>query len=523
MKGIKNMKIIVQAGGKGTRLGALTHNKPKCLVPVNNTPILFHLFKKFKDDEFIVIGDYKFEVLKKYLETFAKDFNYRLVKANGTGNICALSDALKFINDDEQFMLIWSDLILSDSFDISDLDKTKNYIGISGNFECSWSFADGKLEKTPSVKNGVVGCYVFKNKKDFEGIPQTGSFVSWLKNAGMELTPMSMKNSKETGTLERLNALTSVQNRCRPYNKMEFTEDKVIKTGLTEDGKKLIEREIVWYKKMVEYGFSSIPKIYTFDPLTMEKICGTNIFQADLTDKQKEIVTDNLIKSVNKMHSFASIPADREDLIKEYYTKTIDRLESIKNVLPFAQDKFITINGRKCKNPLMFKDEFKKAVEDKLLDTVFCPIHGDCTLTNTMIDKNHDIYFIDARGYFGKQKVFGDIRYDWAKLYYSMSGNFDRFNVKDFKLEITDNSVNYEISSNGWENLTGKVLDNMQDCRVEDIKFIHAVIWLSLASHCFEDYDSMCLAFYNGVYLLDEHLTGEKNGSKRETTAAVTA
>lgn len=36
--------IIVQAGGKGTRLGYLTKNKPKCLAPVENLPMLFHLF-----------------------------------------------------------------------------------------------------------------------------------------------------------------------------------------------------------------------------------------------------------------------------------------------------------------------------------------------------------------------------------------------------------------------------------------------------------------------------------------------
>ena len=40
-------KIIIQAGGKGTRLEGLTRNKPKCLVPVNNLPILFYAFKKF--------------------------------------------------------------------------------------------------------------------------------------------------------------------------------------------------------------------------------------------------------------------------------------------------------------------------------------------------------------------------------------------------------------------------------------------------------------------------------------------
>ena len=36
--------IVIQAGGKGTRLKHLTKNKPKGIVPVNNLPIIFHLF-----------------------------------------------------------------------------------------------------------------------------------------------------------------------------------------------------------------------------------------------------------------------------------------------------------------------------------------------------------------------------------------------------------------------------------------------------------------------------------------------
>lgn len=39
--------VIVQAGGKGTRMEYLTRNKPKALVPVNNLPMIFHLFHKY--------------------------------------------------------------------------------------------------------------------------------------------------------------------------------------------------------------------------------------------------------------------------------------------------------------------------------------------------------------------------------------------------------------------------------------------------------------------------------------------
>ena len=78
-------KIIIQAGGKGTRLEGLTRNKPKCLVPVNNLPILFYAFKKFPKAEFTIIADYKTDVLEKYLESFGNEYNYKIIKTHKKG------------------------------------------------------------------------------------------------------------------------------------------------------------------------------------------------------------------------------------------------------------------------------------------------------------------------------------------------------------------------------------------------------------------------------------------------------
>ena len=516
------MKIIIQAGGKGTRLGDLTLNRPKCIVPVNNLPIIFHMFKKYPQAEFIIIGDYKFEVLEKYLETFS-NAKFVLIKAHGEGNICGIKEALNFVNKNEQFMLIWSDLILGDKFNIYNLDKSKCYIGLTDKFQCSWSFSNGRLKKTPSTDNGVSGCYIFNNKNELQNIPQTGSFTSWLANSGIKLTPFSIEDSVETGTIDAINKISSTENRCRPYNKMEFTENKVIKTGLTEEGQKLIDREIVWYKKMTDYGFDSIPKIHSLNPLTTEKINGTNIFNAKLSTDDKKKVIDNLIDSVNKMHSYETKNSNRLDIEQEYYTKTIKRIRSIAPSIPFANNEYITINGKKCRNILTDTYALKKIVEENLMDTIYCPIHGDCTLTNTMIDKDNNIYFIDARGYFGSEKVLGDIRYDWAKLYYSIAGNFDQFNIKNFKLKISEYDVKYEINSGGWDELTDYFLAKIPDVQIEQLKLIHAIIWISLASHCWEDYDSMCLAFYNGIYLLYECIEGEKNAFKREYFETINA
>ena len=80
------MKVIIQAGGLGTRMLSLTENKPKTLIPVSNKPILFNIFDQFRSqaDGFIVIGDYKYEVLDRYLLTFAKNENYILIPVSYT-------------------------------------------------------------------------------------------------------------------------------------------------------------------------------------------------------------------------------------------------------------------------------------------------------------------------------------------------------------------------------------------------------------------------------------------------------
>lgn len=498
------MKIVIQAGGLGTRLRNLTATKPKSLVSAKYLPIIFHLFKKYPKDEFIIIGDYKFDVFDRYLATFAKDVNYILIQATGKGNAAGIREAVSYVPEMEPFMLIWSDVILSDAFSVNEI-KEGCQIGIA-DFPCSWSLVDGKLENTAQPGLGVAGLYVFNNKSWFSDFPHEGSFTKWLQSKGMPLSPISLMGSIDVGTLESYNQINSTANRCRPYNKIEFIDGKVVKTGLTAEATKLIEREVVWYKKMSEYGFEAIPKVYSTDPLTIEYIDGTNIFLAKLSVEQKQETLDRIISALSTMHSFDSAPALAWDIYTEYFKKTIHRLQTIQFAIPFAFDNTIQINGKTCLNILSSHHVLRTAVLNNLMNIkTYGPIHGDCQLTNTMVDKSGKIYFIDARGYFGKSQVLGDVRYDWSKVYYALNGNFDQFNVKNFDLEIND-VVNFKIHSGGWEHLTDYFLSKIppSEASIKEIKLIHAIIWLSLASHAWEDFDSMCVAFYNGTLLFNE-------------------
>jgi len=65
------MKVIILAGGLGTRISEETNDKPKPMVLVNGKPILEHvtdIFRKQGVNDFVVAGGYKHEVIEDWVE-----------------------------------------------------------------------------------------------------------------------------------------------------------------------------------------------------------------------------------------------------------------------------------------------------------------------------------------------------------------------------------------------------------------------------------------------------------------------
>ena len=497
--------IIIQAGGKGTRLKHLTRNKPKGIVPVNNLPIIFHLFRRYPKKKYIIIGDYLHSVLEGYLEAFG-NVRYITVKAEGTGTCAGIRDAVSLIPEGEAFILTWSDLILSDAAE-PELVPEGNYIGISKDFECRWSFEDGKFVESPSCEHGVAGYFIFKEKSCLLGVPEEGEFVRWLGKTGLSFEELPLTGTKEIGTLLAMAENSSGEYRCRPFNSLEITGETIVKRPVDEQGRKLAVREIQWYREVQKYGFKQIPKLYCLEPLTMGKIDGVNIFRADLTTDEKKIVIDHLVESLERLHGLKKVPADCFSIMEAYYHKTMKRLAGVRDLIPFADREYIRINGKNCRNPYFQKARIRELVEKLVKDCrEFALLHGDCTFSNTMIDKNLNIVFLDPRGYFGYTELYGDVYYDWAKAYYSICGDYDQFNNGKFSLDIGDSEVSLQIETNGWKEMGDYYLSRIHGCDPEQIRFLHAIIWLSLTTYAWEDYDSICGAFYNGTYLMEEFL-----------------
>lgn len=70
------MKVIILAGGLGTRISEESHLKPKPMIEIGEQPILWHIMKYFstyKFNEFIILAGYKQNKIKEY---FANYFVY---------------------------------------------------------------------------------------------------------------------------------------------------------------------------------------------------------------------------------------------------------------------------------------------------------------------------------------------------------------------------------------------------------------------------------------------------------------
>lgn len=498
--------IVVQAGGKGSRMQILTRNKPKALVPVNNLPMIFHLFRKFPDKKYIIIGDYKYDVLERYLKEFA-EVDYQMVCGTGHSGTCAgLSEALAYIPEHERFMLIWCDLVLPDDYEMPETDN--HVIGISKDFTCRWKYENGVFAEERSDQHGVAGHFIFNDKSAIADVPEDGEFVRWLRDKGLRFEEQSLYQTKEYGLYSEWDKLPKM--RCRPFNRIRVEGDRIIKEGIDEQGRRLAIREVAWYKKLQGQSFDAIPTIYSYEPLSMEYIDGKNIYEYSyLPDEQKRYVLEKIVGCLREVHHLESVPYDEVSYRDAYLDKTYARLQKVKNLVPFANNPTVTVNGKVCRNIFFHQDEVERLVM-QYAPRAFVLIHGDCTFSNTMLRHDTDPVLIDPRGYFGKTEYYGDVAYDWAKLYYSLFSNYDQFNLKRFSLDIGESDVKLDIASNNWENMEDYFFELLDgEVTRRQMKILLAIIWLSLTTYAWEDYDSICGAFYKGLYYLEEALEME--------------
>ena len=106
------MKVVLLAGGFGTRISEYTNTIPKPMIKVGKKPLLLHimgLYAKYGFKDFYVALGYKGEVIKKYFNKKFFDWNINLVETGrNTMTGGRLKRLQKYIGN-ETFMMTYGD------------------------------------------------------------------------------------------------------------------------------------------------------------------------------------------------------------------------------------------------------------------------------------------------------------------------------------------------------------------------------------------------------------------------------
>ncbi len=119
------MKAVILAGGRGSRMGALTDSIPKPLISVCDKPLILHTLEalpRVVEEIFIVVG-YKKDAIRSFIQQNFSERKIRFIEQENSGTGGALLSAKYELTETEKFFVVGSD----DVFGQGELDKLVNH------------------------------------------------------------------------------------------------------------------------------------------------------------------------------------------------------------------------------------------------------------------------------------------------------------------------------------------------------------------------------------------------------------
>jgi hypothetical protein len=181
------------------------------------------------------------------------------------------------------------------------------------------------------------------------------------------------------------------------------------------------------------YGYPTLAELYLFSDLGLEN-------------------WRSIFKRLLKLHqTFQAYPNELNtaSLKNIYLDKTYNRIETLceneywKNL--FSKEE-ICFNDVKLKNFYALGTQLDNAIAAIVNNAKGSIIHGDFCFSNILYDLNNQIIrLIDPRGSFGETGIYGDPRYDMAKLRHSIAGMYDYIVSDLFEITETETGFNGKI------------------------------------------------------------------------------
>lgn len=536
----KNILAIIPASGRPTNRIVANSSLPDAMLPINGKPVIGYIVEDLLSrqiNRIVVVLNKNDSHTEKYLvNKFGTKSEINVVYNSDCDRGCGFSISLgtKYLKDEEGAFVYLGDTIYN-----SALSFNKNFLLVSKKYESSekWCFveeqAKGLVFKNKPISysgNGKILCglYFFKNgrafkkamlkvEKSYQILQVSHIIEEYAKSEDFKL--VDAKKWYDCGNIENYYKAKMDFLKVRNFNSTCYND---LYSYITKSSKKIekIENEINWYKnipadlkiftpRLIDFKVTKQLANYSLEFYGYQSLGDLWVF-GSLNGKLWQVVINRLFDIVGLFKKYkAKLPLSNFRAI--YYNKTLERLETMRKE-PYWQKimavDYIEINGKKYKNINFYQDQLKNAPRDLYNKKEISFIHGDFCLSNILFDPGSRIFkFIDPRGSFGKVSVYGDIKYDLAKLRHSFSGFYD-FLISDmFELKEHDSSTfsfthyvensQREVASYFDSELVKRGYD------VEKIKLIEALLFLSMIPLHNENPTRQKAMYLTGIKLLN--------------------
>ncbi|SFU60204.1 hypothetical protein SAMN04487886_10718 [Clostridium sp. DSM 8431] len=316
---------------------------------------------------------------------------------------------------------------------------------------------------------------------------------------------------------------TQLEVKAREFNHIEIDKSRGILKKYSDNVSKFLG-EIKWYLKLPDDIEYVRPRIFSYS-LSYEKPYVEMEFYSyhtlhelylygELSKSQWKSIFERIKFIITDFSRYKLKDENIKSALKSMYLdKSIERLEKLKKDERFIRffNEDIKVNGVTYYSLSEIIEMLKVEIPKRLYNSEeFQIIHGDLCFANIMIDENLNfIKVIDPRGQFGKYDIYGDLRYELAKLFHSIDGKYDYIikDLFDINLNKETNEIIYGVQDKERDfNLFNELKASFKDIidkNYDEIELIESLLFLSMIPLHGESYNHQLAMLSTGVQILD--------------------
>ena len=523
---------------------------PTALFPLGNKTMIERLYDKYKDivDIIYIVVKRKQLLINDYINS--KKLPIRIIELDELRDLgYTIQYGIEFIIRQEPSVdyvyVNFADSLLDEPIPVDNNDFIYYVTGMSTDEWTYFREKQGKIEiildkclvgggdtSLGDVSNIFVGVFGFTNPHYFlELLKQYSNVQSdmdtfyqaiFTYSQEYPFTILHSQNWFDVGHSDNYSkATTSVA--ARSFNSIEIDEQRGILKKRSENKEKLVN-EIRWYLRIPNKLQYLLPRVYDYsldltDPYVSMEYYGYHTLHeslvfGDLPLVKWQAIFQKLLFAINDMGQF-TVTGERnqfETSLRDIYLqKTFNRLDMMRNEPDFHSffENTITINGKEYRSLNEYLKMLPQLIEKLVVYTFtgqFNIIHGDLCFANILIEDTYDfIRVIDPRGKFGTFDIYGDGRYELAKLMHTLEGKYD-FIIEDmFDIDVIGNTIEYHVHKQ-IDNITNVFLDVFRESidNIQAVRLIEATLFLSMIP-LHNDYKQRQFAMLaTGVMLLEQ-------------------